>query len=110
MDEDILLLKKTASSLRIHQASMTYDRRQAPPPTKKESFIFYFYHCYKQKYVSQGFPLFLLEKFSDLSMTLLGLCFTPTAVSVSNICHCLCSKVTIHIFAFFWYTAYLILL
>lgn len=107
MDEDILLLKKTASSLRIHQTSMTYDRRQAPPP-KKESFFyfFYFYHCYKQKYVSQGFPLFLLEKSSDLSMTLLGLCFTPTAVSVSNICHCPFSKVTIHIFAFFWYTAY----
>lgn len=44
---------------------------------------------------------FLLEEFSDLFMTLPRFFFTPQAVSMTNICHCLYLKVTLHIFAFF---------
>lgn len=65
VDEDILLLQETASSLRIYQTSNTHDNRQHIFTL----FIYFYQQQQQQKRMSQCSSAFLLEEFNDLSPT-----------------------------------------
>lgn len=104
VDKDVLLLQKTASSLRIYQTSRTRDNE------KRAGIEQIFLFSWAAENTRLSVSLYLAERnpwpFHDLRVILL---LHPEALSVTNICRCVQRLQYIYLH-YFWCTAGLVVL